>query len=188
MKRVLFASTLLASSLLAAQVCAAQTPRAGAKPAPQPSAAEADAPQPERWRIEEAAGLGKKGRLVVDWPDQVPMGHQRVEIHSSDGVEKPDHGKRNFELLAGSYDVVVAGKRVAGVPVEEGKETRLLVGLLRVVYKDMSKTEVYDADKKTLLVRDYGTLNLALPVGRYWVRIGPRLVAVEIKEGGTVEF
>jgi Ni/Co efflux regulator RcnB len=181
MKRVLIAATLLAASLVAAQVCAA------AQESKRETGA-AERPQPERWKIEPAADLTGKGRLLIEWPERVPMGHQRVEIHSAEGVEKPDRGKGKFELLPGAYDVVVAGKRVAGVPVEKGKETRLLVGLLRVVYKDMSKTEVYDADKKTLLVKDYGTLNLALPVGKYWVRIGPRLVEVELKEGETAEF
>jgi hypothetical protein len=62
------------------------------------------------------------------------------------------------------------------------------MGLLRVVYTGMDRTDVYDSDKKTLLVKDYGTLRLGLPVGKYWVKMAGRLVPVEIKNGQVAAF
>ena len=188
MKRILFAAAFLLAALATPNPISAQTPSNSSGSASKDEKKADASSQPVRWEIKPGAELSKKGRLVVDWPDQVPMGHQRLEVHSADGAEKLDAGKRKVELLPGSYDVIVRGKRVSGVPIEEGKETHLLVGLLRVVYTDMSTTEVYDSDKKTLLVKDYGTLNLGLPVGKYWVKIGPRFVEVEIKAGQVVEF
>ena len=142
-----------------------------------------------RWEIKPGEDLkGAKARLVVNFHDEVPMAHMLVKINSKDGGEPLSDRKRKFDLLPGTYDVVVAGKRLAGVPIQSGHETHLLMGLLRVVYKDMSSTEVYDSDKKTLLVKDYGTLRLGLPVGKYWIRLAGRTVEIEIKDGQVVEF
>ena len=142
-----------------------------------------------RWEIKPGKDLqGAKGRLVVDFHDEVPMAHMLVKIYSKDGGDPLSDRKRKFDLLSGTYDVVVAGKRVAGVPIQSGQETRLLMGLLRVVYKGMDRTEVYDEDKKTLLVKDYGTLRLGLPIGQYWVKMAGRMVEIEIKDGQVVAF
>ena len=142
-----------------------------------------------RWEIKPSEDLkGAKGRLVVNFHDEVPMAHMLVKIYSKDGGEPLSDRKRQFDLLPGTYDVVVAGKRVAGVHIQSAQETHLLMGLLRVVYNDMSLTEVYDSDKKTLLVKDYGTLRLGLPIGKYWVKLAGRMVEIEIKDGQVVEF
>lgn len=142
-----------------------------------------------RWEIKPSDDLkGAKGRLVVNFHDEVPMAHMLVKIESKDGGEPVSERKRIFDLLPGNYDVVVAGKRITNLPIQSGKETRLLMGLLRVVYNDMSRTEVYDSDKKTLLVKDNGTLRLGLPIGKYWVKLAGRMVEVEIKDGQVVEF
>jgi hypothetical protein len=141
------------------------------------------------WEIKPSEDLkGAKGRLIVNFHDEVPMAHMLVKISSKDGGEPLSDRKRRFDLLSGTYDVVIAGKRVTGVPIQSGQETRLLMGLLRVVYTDMSRTEVYDSDKKTLLVKDNGTLRLGLPVGKYWVKLAGRMVEIEIKDGQVVEF
>lgn len=142
-----------------------------------------------RWEIKPSDDLkGAKGRLVVNFHDEVPMAHMLVKIESKDGGEPVSERKRVFDLLPGNYDVVVAGKRITNLPIQSGKETRLLMGLLRVVYNDMSRTEVYDSDKKTLLVKDNGTLRLGLPIGKYWVKLAGRMVEIEIKDGQVVEF
>jgi hypothetical protein len=142
-----------------------------------------------RWEIKPAEDLkGAKGRLVVNFHDEVPMAHMLVKISSKDGGEPLSDRKRKFDLLPGTYDLIIAGKRVVDVPIQSGQETRLLMGLLRVVYKDMSRTEVYDSDKKTLLVKDNGTLRLGLPVGKYWVKLAGRMVEIEIKDGLVLEF
>lgn len=142
-----------------------------------------------RWEIKPSDDLkGAKGRLVVNFHDEVPMAHMLVKIESKDGGEPVSERKRIFDLLPGNYDVVVAGKRITNLPIQSGKETRLLMGLLRVVYNDMSRTEVYDSDKKTLLVKDNGTLRLGLPIGKYWVKLAGRMVEIEIKDGQVVEF
>lgn len=142
-----------------------------------------------RWEFKPSEDLkGAKGRLVVNFHDEVPMAHMLVKIYSKDGGEPLSDRRRRFDLLSGTYDVVIAGKRVTGVPIQSGQETRLLMGLLRVVYTDMSRTEVYDSDKTTLLVKDYGTLRLGLAVGKYWVKLAGRMVEIEIKDGQVVEF
>ena len=116
------------------------------------------------------------------------MAHMLVNISNKDGGDPVSDHKRKFDLLPGTYDVVVANKRITGVPIQSGQETRLLMGLLRVVYTGMDRTDVYDFDKKTLLVKDYGTLRLGLPIGKYWVKMAGRLVQVEIKNGQVADF
>jgi len=142
-----------------------------------------------RWEIKPGEDLtGAKGRLVVDFHDEVPMAHMLVKIISKEGGDPLADRKRKFDLLPGTYDVVVANKRITGVPIQSGQETHLLMGLLRVVYTGMDRTDVYDSDKKTLLVKDYGTLRLGLPVGKYWVKMAGRLIQVEIKNGQVAAF
>lgn len=142
-----------------------------------------------RWEIKPSEDLtGAKGRLVVGFHDEVPMAHMLVKITSKDGGDPLSDRKRKFDLLPGNYDVVVANKRITGVPIQSGQETHLLMGLLRVVYTGMDRTDVYDSDKKTLLVKDYGTLRLGLPVGKYWVKMAGRMVSVEIKNGQVAAF
>jgi hypothetical protein len=142
-----------------------------------------------RWEIKPGEDLtGAKGRLVVDFHDEVPMAHMLVKIISKDGGDPLADRKRRFDLLPGTYDVIVANKRITGVPIQSGQETHLLIGLLRVVYTGMDRTDVFDSDKKTLLVKDYGTLRLGLPVGKYWVKMAGRLVQVEIKNGQVAAF
>lgn len=142
-----------------------------------------------RWEIRPGEDLtGAKGRLVVDFHDEVPMAHMLVKIISNDGGDPLADRKRKFDLLPGTYDVVVANKRITGVPIQSGQETHLLMGLLRVVYTGMDRTDVHDSDKKTLLVKDYGTLRLGLPVGKYWVKMAGRMVQVEIKNGQVAAF
>lgn len=142
-----------------------------------------------RWEIKPSEDLtGAKGRLVVGFHDEVPMAHMLVKITSKDGGDPLSDRKRKFDLLPGNYDVVVANKRITGVPIQSGQETHLLMGLLRVVYTGMDRTDVYDSDKTTLLVKDYGTLRLGLPVGKYWVKMAGRMVSVEIKNGQVAAF
>jgi hypothetical protein len=142
-----------------------------------------------RWEIKPSADLtGAKGRLVVEFHDEVPMAHLLVKIISNDGGDPLSDRKRKFDLLPGTYDVVVANKRITGVPIQSGQETHLLMGLLRVVYTGMDRTDVYASDKKTLLVKSYGTLRLGLPVGKYWVKMAGRMLQVEIKNGQVAAF
>jgi hypothetical protein len=142
-----------------------------------------------RWEIKPSEDLtGAKGRLVVDFHDEVPMAHMLVKIISKDGGNPLSDRKRKFDLLPGTYDLVVANKRITGVPIQSGQETHLLMGLLRVVYTGADRTDVYDSDKKTLLVKSYGTLRLGLPVGKYWVKMAGRTVRVEIRNGQVAAF
>src|SRR6185369_540997 len=142
-----------------------------------------------RWEIKPSEDLtGAKGRLVVDFHDEVPMAHMLVQITSKDGGDPISDRKRIIDLLPGTYDLVVANKRITGVPIQSGQETHLLMGLLRVVYTGMDRTDVHDSDKKTLLVKDYGTLRLGLPVGKYWVKMAGRWVQVEIKNRQVAAF
>ena len=184
------ASIILSQSLLsggASTIASQKAPRAKAEK-------NAITPQEQtsnivRWEIKPGEDLtGAKGRLVVDFHDEVPMAHMLVKISSKDGGDPLEDRKRKFDLLPGAYDVVVANKRITGVPIQTGQETHLLMGLLRVVYTGMDRTDVYDSDKKALLVKDYGTLRLGLPVGKYWVKMAGRLLQVEIKNGQVAAF
>ena len=55
---------------------------------------------------------GRLGRLIVKFPDGFKAG--------------------NMELLPGTYDVVISGKRVEGVTIKSGHDTKVKVGVLRV--------------------------------------------------------
>jgi len=190
-----FAMLVAASSVILSQSLSGGASAIASQKAPRAKAEKKAITPPEdtsnivRWEIKPSEDLtGAKGRLVVDFHDEVPMAHMLVKVISNEGGDPLADRKRRFDLLPGTYDVVVANKRITGVPIQSGQETHLLMGLLRVVYTGMDRTDVYDSDKKTLLVKDYGTLRLGLPIGKYWVKMTGRWVQVEIRNGQVAAF
>src|SRR5262245_53829101 len=56
-----------------------------------------------RWEVKPGEDLkGAKGRLVVNFHDEVPMAHMLVKIYSKDGGEPLNDRKRKFDLLPGA--------------------------------------------------------------------------------------
>ena len=98
---------------------------------------------------------GRLGRLVVTYPEGTKAG-ARVGVSRGDKEATSGYGDKAFELLPGSYTVVISGKRVDNVTVQSGHDTKVKVGVLRVTAPGGTRIGVLDKDGKTGLTYGHG--------------------------------
>src|SRR5688572_7881806 len=86
---------------------------------------------------------GRLGRIVVAFAGEMKLeGHAtRVVIYAAGKSETlaTQYNSVVAELPPGKYDLEVAGKKIAGVPVESGKDTRVRSGVLRTHASDQTR-------------------------------------------------
>lgn len=94
--------------------------------------------------------------------------------------------KTYYDLAPGNYIFRLNTVNVENVPIERGKETRLKTGVLNIVSEE--RWDLYNETKSKFQTSGNKPAKLALPVGRYQLRLGGQYFPVEIKDGITVEF
>lgn len=133
---------------------------------------------------------GRMGRLVVTYPDGANIGGSRIQVYQA-GDSKAiagGHGNQALDLLPGSYDVVISGKRVEQVTVKPGHDTQVKVGVLRVTAGSSTRVDVLDAATKAKLTGGHGKRDFGLPVGPALVQVAGQSEAVTIESGKITEF
>lgn len=130
---------------------------------------------------------GRLGRLVVTYPEGTKAG-ARIDVSKGDTGATSGYGDKVFELLPGSYTVVISGKRVDNVTVQSGHDTKVKVGVLRVTAPGGTRIDVLDQDRKTGLTSGYGNKEFGLPIGTVYVSVAGQSEAVTIKEGQITDF
>jgi hypothetical protein len=127
---------------------------------------------------------GRLGRLVVAFP--ADASGTRVAV-LKDGKElQGGYGNQAWDLLAGTYELSVAGKIVPNVSVQARSDTNVRVGVLRVSAGDQTRAEVLDGD--VVVVGGYGTQLIGLPVGSYGLRIAGQTDSFTIEEGKITDY
>jgi hypothetical protein len=160
----------------------------GATPSP---STEVPASNTSAWSVAANSALkGRMGRLVVTFPVGAKVSETHCAVFKAGDKKSIEaaYGKLEQELLPGSYDVVISGKRVAGAPVVAKSDTVIQVGVLRVSAGSNTHVEILDADNKTQLTSFYGTRDVGLPVGSFNVMVSGQSAPVEIKAGQVTEF
>ena len=99
-----------------------------------------------------------------------------------------EHYRGELDLLPGTYEIAISGKRVTGVAVRSGSDTQIGVGVLRVSASDGTRIEVVEAGTGRSLVAGYGTMSFGLPSGEVGVRIAGQTETVRIVAGQVAEF
>jgi hypothetical protein len=130
---------------------------------------------------------GRLGRLVVTYPQGTDAG-ARIGVSKGDKEATSGYGDRVFELLPGSYTVVISGKRVDNVTVQSGHDTKVKVGVLRVTAPGGTRIGVLDKDGKTELTSGYGNKQFGFPIGTVYVSVAGQSEAVTIKDGHITDF
>ena len=130
---------------------------------------------------------GRLGRLVVTYPEGTKAG-ARIGVSRGDKEATSGYGDKTFELLPGSYTVVISGKRVDNVTVQSGHDTKVKVGVLRVTAPGGTRIGVLDKDGKTELTSGYGNKEFGLPIGTVYVSVAGQSEAVTIKDGQITDF
>jgi hypothetical protein len=129
---------------------------------------------------------GRFGRLVVAYPSTaVPTG-TRIAIFKGGQEVQADYGNHSFELLAGTYDVVISGKRVPNVTVKAGHDTKVKVGVLRITGAKNMRAALLEGGKE--IAGAYGGELIGLPAGTFDVQMAGQTEQVMISEGKITDF
>lgn len=130
---------------------------------------------------------GRLGRIVVAYPEEVSS---RIDVFRPGETQSVagGYGDSAFDLFPGTYDVTIAGKRIAGVTVRSGNDTRIRVGVLRVNASDGTHVELADPATKERVADGYGTRAYGLPIGEIGVQVAGQTETVTIEAGQVTEF
>ena len=133
---------------------------------------------------------GRLGRIVVTFAEGVDIRMTRTSFYKAGSADsiKSDYGKVATELPPGTYDLEVSGKKIAGIPVESGKDTGVRSGVLRLHGSKETRFSIYDVGAKNFLHVAYGNAELGLPVGEYEVEISEQREKVKIESGKVTDF
>jgi hypothetical protein len=130
---------------------------------------------------------GRLGRVVVAYPEEVDA---RIDVFRPGETQAAasDYGDAAFDLLPGTYDVVISGKRVTGVTVRSGNDTRIRVGVLRVSASDSTRIDLVEGADRRSLTSNYGPSTFGLPIGEVGVQIAGQTETVTVVAGQVTEF
>jgi hypothetical protein len=133
------------------------------------------------------AALRRLGRVVVAYPEEVAARIDVFKAGDANAVASA-YGDVGFDLLPGTYDVSISGKRVAGVTVQSGHDTQIKVGVLRVNASDGTRVNLADPADEKAFASGYGTQLFGLPIGAVGVEIAGQTETVAIEAGQVTEF
>ena len=140
--------------------------------------------------VANAALKGRLGRLTVPYPGDAKKIEARTDVYRSGNSKSiaGGYGSQMIELLPGTYDVVINGKRVSDVTIKSGHETNVKVGVLHVNAGKDTRVDILDATTSRSMTGGYGEKSFGLPVGSVDVKIAGQTEPVTIEEGKVTEF
>ncbi len=133
---------------------------------------------------------GRMGRLVVGFPKDSKVGTQVEVFADADLKQKAEnaYGAKAFDLLPGKYWVSISGQ-VIPLEVQSRSETVVATGALKIELSGSTQVEVFaDKECKKKLANSYGSAEVGLPIGTYYVRISGKAEPIQIEEGKVTEF
>ena len=136
--------------------------------------------------VANAALKGQMGRVVVAFPDGAVPKNPRVDVLKNGKVVLSGYGNQSWELLPGTYEVSISGKRVSNVPVKAGHDTTVKVGVLRISAGKQTRVDVFDAGSK--LTSGYGNQVIGLPLGSFAIQVAGQTEQVTISDGKITDF
>ena len=169
---------------IAAAAFGALSPDAQAQPATAPSAAAGDA----CCSIVANAARRRLGRVVVVYPASGIDARLNVYRTGQAKSIADGYGNQAIDLLPGTYDLEISGKRIASVQVQAGHDTQIKVGALHVQVGKDTRIDIVEPGGDKELVSAYGEKLFGLPVGQFGVRVSGQTETVTVTEGQTTEF
>lgn len=129
---------------------------------------------------------GRIGRVVVTFPaGAVPKG-TRVAVLRDGKEVQADYGSHSWELLSGTYDVIISGKKIPNVTVKAGHDTNVKVGVLRITGAKNMRAAVLEGGQE--IAAGYGGELIGLPAGSFEVQMAGQTEKVTISEGKISDF
>ncbi len=136
--------------------------------------------------VANAALKGRLGRIVVAFPSSALPRGTRVAVLKEGKEVQADYGNHNFELLSGTYEVTISGKRIPNVTVKAGHDTNVKVGVLRIQAAKNMRAAVLEGGRE--IAGGYGGELIGLPAGLFDVQIAGQTAKVTINEGKITDF
>ena len=131
------------------------------------------------------------GSIVVRYPGDGGAESTRLDVYAAGDASHALAGKYGdaaVELAPGTYDVTIGGRRVAGVGVQAGHDTRIRVGVLDIHASDGTRIELLEQANGAVLASGYGEKQYGLPVGPVTVEVAGQQDTALIEDGKVTEF
>lgn len=133
---------------------------------------------------------GRLGHIVIAFPDGAKIREARIDIFKSGDANRirTDYGNATVELLPGTYDLVIDGRKITGIPVQSHHDTRLHVGVLRLHGGKETRFDFFEPGGKERLHTYYGETDVGLPAGDVEIMINGQREKVTIENGVITDF
>ena len=133
---------------------------------------------------------GRLGHIVIAFPDGAKIREARIDSFKSGDANRirTDYGNTTIELLPGTYDLVIDGRKVTGIPVQSHHDTRLHVGVLRLHGGKDTRFDFFEPGGQERLHTYYGETDVGLPAGDVEILINGQREKVTIEDGVIADF
>ena len=138
----------------------------------------------DKWAVNNSGSKTSSGKLFVTLPKGTTC-DVTIYAAGSDKIVSNTILQQNFVLLPGSYDLAINQVKISGVPVENGSNTRLKAGVLRI--SNALSWTLYDESKENVLINSLAAGSWGLPVGKYILAMLGQDHAIEIKDGEMID-
>lgn len=130
------------------------------------------------------------GRIIVTYPPTNGRLDARLDVYRP-GETVPvtgGYGNQAIVLPPAHYDISVTGRRITGVAVQAGRDTRFKVGVLHLNAHKNTRIDLSDPDTTKVITSTYGETAVGLPVGPVVVQIAGQTDTAMIEDGKVTEF
>lgn len=143
------------------------------------------------WKIEpDPKAEGRYGFVRTDWIEGTSTSNRVLFVYLPGEREKYEYYevfKTEHSIVEGEYDIKVNGAIIEKVPVKAGNVTRIIMGALRSTGPSSQALFVHDMKGRQVQMMMGGEV-VSLPIGTYQVKVGTRMIKIEIKEGEVTDF
>jgi hypothetical protein len=130
-----------------------------------------------------------KGRVAVASPPGPDS--TRLDVYAPGDTKQTlvsGYGAARLAITPGTYDVVLGGKRVPGVQVKAGYETRIRAGVVHVYAGGSTRIEFYEPGGTGALIDGYGEKSYGFPIGTIEIAVAGQRETVTIEDGAVIDF
>lgn len=135
---------------------------------------------------------GRLGRVVIAYADGVTLNPDanRTGIYKEGENKEASYGYGRIarELAPGTYDLVINGKKVSGIPVKSGHDTRIPSGVLRLHGANELRFTIHEVGEESSFKVAYGNALVGLPAGDYEIEVSGSREKFTIEPGKITDF
>lgn len=135
---------------------------------------------------------GRLGRVVIAYADGVTINPDanRTGIYKEGENKEATYGYGPVarELAPGTYDLVINGKKISGIPVKSGHDTRIPSGVLRLHGANELRFTIHEVGKESSFKSAYGNALVGLPAGDYEIEVNGSREKFTIEPGKITDF